>query len=556
MRQCTTRMRRAPGARDESLEQPSGRPPVSGKLRVEGSTTRLFALGALLATLLLPVAAWANAVSQALYTKGLIPFAAEHWNEAYKLFDEAVAADPNDPLAAYYRGLTAGRLGFPDVAKKEIERALRLWPALPGAALDLGIVYFDSQQYPQAEKWLHQAYGQPNDRLPAALFLGISRYRQGDDAGAAKYLAEAARDPQLRPTAQYYSGLVAVRQNRTADATQLFGDVRAAKPSTEIGQVANEYLTTGTTTAPAPAAPAPVVAAPSKPWGVYAGGAFEYDSNVILESTEHEVQPLDGFDSASDGRFVINAGGYYRFLEQPRANVSLSYDLAQSVHFNLREYDLQTHRLRGDFSGRAGTIGYGVASWYQFALLDYEGFVQHGVGMPYVTFYEGRLAATQVFYRILGKDYLEGPSDPLLDGVNNAVGVRQHFLLGATDRTISFGYTFDSEDTFSKVSGGPDDEFSYTGHQLDFLLSSGIAGWVNASLGYLLHYMEYADPSSFNRSGFHRRDTVHQVLAELERPIIPGLSARFWYIGTFDDSNTDEFRYDRHVVHLGVMYAF
>jgi hypothetical protein len=94
------------------------------------------------------------------------------------------------------------------------------------------------------------------------------------------------------------------------------------------------------------------------------------------------------------------------------------------------------------------------------------------------------------------------------------------------------------------------------GQQLDAIVSSGFWGWVNASLGYLFHYEEYADPSSYNLSGFHRRDRIHQVLAELERPIIPGLSARLWYIGTFDDSNTDEFRYDRHVVHLGVMYAF
>lgn len=519
------------------------------------SGTRLYALGALMVTLFVPAATWANAVSQALYTKGLVPFAAEHWNEAYKLFDEAVSADANDPLAAYYRGLCAGRLGFPDVAKKEIERALRLWPALPGAALDLGIVYFDEQKYEPAERWLRQAYEQPNDRFQAALFLGISRYRQGDDAGASQYLGEAAKDPQVRPTAEYYSALVALRQNRVAEAKQLLGDVSATQPRSEIGLIAQEYLTTGTTTAPPTTVAEPVTAPPAKPWGVYAGGAFEYDSNVILASTENSVQPPDSPDKA-DGRFVINAGGYYRFLERQRANISLGYDLAQSVHFSLREYDLQTHRLRGDFSGRVGIVEYGLTSWYQFALLDYEGFVQRGVGIPYVTFYEGRVAATQLYYRILGEDYLDGSSDPLLDGLNNAVGVRQSFLLGATDRTISVGYQFDDENTSSKVSPGNDDEFSYTGHQFDVILRSGIAGWVNASLGYLFHYMEYADPSRFNADGFQRRDRVHQVLAELERPIIPGLSARFWYMGTFDDSNTDEFRYDRHVVHLGVMYAF
>lgn len=520
--------------------------------------TRLVTLAALIVTLLAPSATWANAVSQALYTKGLIPFAAEHWNEAYKLFDEAVTADPNDPLAAYYRGLCAGRLGFPDVAKKEIERALRLWPALPGAALDLGIVYFDSQQYDQAEQWLRQAYENPNDRFQAALFLGISRYRQGDNGGASRYLQEAAKDPQLRPTAEYYSALVALRQNRGPEANQLLSDVRAAQPRSEIGQIANEYLTTGTTTAPPTAPITTAEPALPKPWGVYAGGAFEYDSNVTLAPTENDVVPPDSPGDESDGRFVINAGGFYRVLQRPEATVSLGYDFGQSIHFSLREWDLQTHRIRGDVSGRAGFIGYGLATWYQFSLLDYEGFAHQGVGIPYVTFYEGRIAATQLYYRIRGTDYVAEPSDPFLDGVNNAVGVRQSFLLGAADRTISFGYQFDDESNETvKVDGSKiSDQFSYTGHQFDGLLSAGIAGWVNAVLGYSFHYMEYSEPSSFNLSGFHRRDRVHQVLAGLDRDIIPGLNARFWYIGTFDDSNTDEFRYDRHVVHLGVMYAF
>jgi hypothetical protein len=421
--------------------------------------------------------------------------------------------------------------------------------------LDLGIVYFDAQQYEQAEKWLRQAYEQPNDRFAAALFLGISRYRQGDDAGATQYLNEAAKDPQTRTTAQYYNGLIAVRQNRTAEANQLLGDVRATRPSSEIGQVAEEYLATGTVAAPPTTVAEPAAIPVTKPWGVYAGGAFEYDSNVVLASTENDAQPPDAPDEA-DGRFVIHAGGSYRVFERPRANISLGYDFGQSIHFSLREYDLQTHRLRGDISGRVGAIEYGLASWYQFALLDYEGFVQRGVGIPYVTYYEGQIAATQLYYRILGEDYLDGPSNPLLDGLNNAVGVRQSFLLGAADRTIAFGYQFDDQDTLSKVSGGNDNEFAYTGHRLDAIVNAGIAGWVNTALGYSFHYMEYDDPSSYNASGFHRRDRVHRVLAELERPIIPGLSARLWYIGTFDDSNTDEFRYDRHVVHLGVLYAF
>src|SRR5512139_1120977 len=83
----------------------------------------------------------ANARSQALYAKGLIPFHAGRWDDAYRLFDEAVGADAEDALAVYYRGLTAARRGMTDPAVKDIQLALRLWPDLPGAALDLGVLY-------------------------------------------------------------------------------------------------------------------------------------------------------------------------------------------------------------------------------------------------------------------------------------------------------------------------------------------------------------------------------------------------------------------------------
>jgi hypothetical protein len=44
------------------------------------------------------------------------------------------------------------------------------------------------------------------------------------------------------------------------------------------------------------------------------------------------------------------------------------------------------------------------------------------------------VAATQLYYRFRGEDYLDDVLDPFLDGINNALGVRQCFLLGAADR--------------------------------------------------------------------------------------------------------------------------
>jgi hypothetical protein len=233
-------------------------------------------------------------------------------------------------------------------------------------------------------------------------------------------------------------------------------------------------------------------------------------------------------------------------------NVTLSYDLTQSVHFQLTEYDLQGHRVRADIAAPGGRIQYGFSGWYDFYALDYQSFLQQGVGIPWVTFFEGTVAATQLYYRLTGQDYFRGPLDPFLDNLNHGVGLRQSFLLGAADRFVTLGYEFQARDTFS--SNG--EVFDFLGHQFDLSLQAGLWGFADGVIGYLFNYQDYSEANPRNASGFHRRDPIHQFWIELSRAILPGLRAGFWYIGTIDDSNTDEFRYDRHVVHAGASYAF
>lgn len=507
---------------------------------------------------LLPVPAFANAVSQALYAKGLIPFHAEQWNEAYRLFEEATQADPGDPVATYYRGLAAARLGFPDAARESIERALQLWPELPGAALDLGILHFDAERYDEAEPWLQLAYAEPRDRFVAALFLGLSRFRRGDDVAARRYLLEAEKDPELRPTAQYYDGLLLLRGGKPEEARQRFDSVQAAAPDSELGRVAAEYVLTGRTTPPEEAPPS---APPTKPWAVQAGLGFEYDSNVVLASSNDEVTSPLHIEHKSDGRAVLGAGGHYRILDQPFVKATMSYDFSQSVHFRLTDFDLQGHRVRLDLAAPGDRIQYGLSGWYDFYALDYQSFVQQGVGLPWVTFFQGRVAATQLFYRITGRDYFRGPLDPFLDGINHAAGLRQYFLLGATDRQVGLGYRFDYLDTESfRVEQGEESQsrapFEYRGHQFDVEFDAGLWGLAHGTFGYLFYLQDYVGANPRKSSGFHRRDRTHQFLVAISRPLTPSLTAGIWYAGTIDGSNTKEFRYQRHLLHLGVTFAY
>src|SRR5947207_1226395 len=115
------------------------------------------AIGVALLALGIAAPAPANTRSQQLDAKGLVPFQAQRWQQALQVFTEALAADPDDAVAAYYRGLSQARLGNRPSAISDIERALALDPSLKSALLDLGILYFDSGQYPAAQQWFERA---------------------------------------------------------------------------------------------------------------------------------------------------------------------------------------------------------------------------------------------------------------------------------------------------------------------------------------------------------------------------------------------------------------
>lgn len=522
---------------------------------------RLLAIGAalpLLAALASPLSA--STRSQQLYARALIPFHAQRWSEAHRLLDEAAAADPDDALVAYYRGLTNARLGFPDKAIRDIEHALSLRPDLPPAVLDLGILYFETSQYEPAEQWLQRASSQPSTHFSAALFLGLTKLRAGDPKAAEPLLAEAAKDPALRQSAQYYEGVAFLRAGDTTQGRQLLGQVQLGPADTETAQIAKQYLAV----APATAAPAA-----EKPWSLYGEAGFGYDSNVTLTPDNVTIAPgvklvncytmvngqcrsLDT-KGEEDGFFAVSLGGKYRLFATDLAQGSLGYDFYQSVHFQTASFDLQNHELHLDLSStRRGIFQVGVSGFYDFYMLDYQSFYNQGRGVPWVTFFEGPVAATQVYYQFISQDYSRGPFSPFRDAFNNAVGARQYILLGAADRFASLGYQWDDNDPLSH--NGTD--FAYDDNIIDARVDFGVLDWVHGTVGYAVDLQNYKHDNSRTDYSKQRHDFDNQIVIHFTRELTANLTADLSYFGVINNSNIPDFQYDRNVVEAGVRLYF
>lgn len=503
-------------------------------------------LPVVVAALTLARVAGATYRSELDYTRGLISYHETKWEQAVLAFDEAVKADPQDAAALYYRGLCNARLGFADEARKDLERSLELRPDLPGA-LDLGILYFEQGSSEQAELWLQRAYHEPRSRFPAALFLGLSHFRRGDDGAAHEFFLDAGKDPQLRQTAQYYDALLALRAGRTEEGRQLLVGVGQLNPETEIGRIARQSI----------GEPAAVVtAADEKPWSLGGYIGFEYDSNVPLAANKDQIENSRGIDGKQDGRSVLAVGGAYRILDSNLAQGTLSYGLTQSLHFQANDFDLQGHRLRLDLSSPAGALQYGVTGLYDFYLLHFEKFYQQGLAIPWIAYRESDVTATQLYYRFRSRDYLNDPFDPFRDGYNNAVGLRQFFLLGAVGRQLSAGYQWEDENPISDDGN----DFEYSAHQIDLRFDFEVFDWASGVAGYLFRFEDYqfrnsrtGSPPAFGR---RRHDRQQQLVLHFERPLIPHLIGEVEYLGVINDTNIDEFEYNRHVLSAAIRVEF
>lgn len=484
----------------------------------------------------------ANVASQVHYSRGLISFHQARWSEALAAFDQAVQADPRDARARYYRGLTHARLGDSRRAVEDIEAALREDPNLPHAQLDLGIAYLSLGEWAPAVAALERAYKTKEERWVAAFFLGLALYQQQRLDEALRYFEEAQADPEVRAAAAYYAGLIHTKREREDVARPLFETVVRELPGSEIAAASQRYLARGGRTGTG-----------QKPWWVYGRGAFEYDSNVSIGPKDNPPSVAQDITEKSDGRVVVGAGLRYTLWDDADWSAALGYDLSQSVHFDLRRFDLQGHKLSGELAVYRPAWSAGLGAGYAFYALDYQSFFHEGLVTPWLTWHATETAATQAFVAFRGRDFFRRPYDPGRDARNYGPGLRQYFSLGRPDRMLVLGYQYELEDT---VSNGPQGRtFDYQGHELRIETSWTWAETWNLQAGYAFRNHSY----DHRESGFgmrKRSDDAHEFALSARYPLGQAVALNAAYIGQIHDSNVKVFEYDRHILSVGVQVVY
>jgi hypothetical protein len=479
----------------------------------------------------------ASEESKRLYSLGLVQFHAGRMQEARSLFDRAVAADPSDMYARYYRGVTRARLNDDRGAIEDL-RAVAESHAVKQAPLELGVVLVQAGEYEQAIPWLEEAQKVPTLDARASLFLGIAQLRVGRTAAARQSLQRAEeKDTTLRLSARYYRGIAAFQDGKWSDAERDFEYVAAYDPETEMGREAASFLQK-------------IRSGQYANWEVYGIFGLQYDSNVILGPSNGTLNDLAlealNISNQADGRGVITVGGVYIPWRTETVELSVGYEFYQSLQFQLTDFNLQDHRPGMQGVINAGIFQFGLLGRYDYYFIsDEQSFLQEATAVPWVAINEGDNARTEVFFRFRYRDFKK-LAYQIRDAENYEAGFRQFYTFGLPERYAAVGFRYDNESPTQ--SGG--DVFAYNGYEGDVGGGWSFPLGITAELEYSYRYEDYAPQSN------GRRDNENLVLFALSKPINEYLAVSAGYFGDFNNSNQAAFEYTRNVGSLTLDVRF
>jgi tetratricopeptide (TPR) repeat protein len=511
------------------------------------------ALVVVTALLALAGSAQGSVKSKMLYSRGVIELNAGRTQAALDLFNQAVAEDPSDGYALYYRGVTRGQLGDHDGAISDLTAALNAQPTLKRAALELGIALVQKEEFDDAMPLLERARESPELKARASFFLGVCRLRRGEyNRSRQLFETAAAADEKLANSAHYYEGIIAYRQGDRPKAIEHFQAVVDKAPESQIAGEARKLIEALETTA--------------RPWQLYAGTAFQWDSNVEL-GPNSTVPALGGgtaefISGKSDGRWLFNLGGSYRLLDWERVTLALGYDFYQSLHFQETQFNIQNHAQIMDLQYSTNYVDMGVAARHDFTLRETDKFLQSGTVLPWVSVPTGEWAETQASFRFLVNDFYGGVEAggndadfDLRDAYNYAGALREVFDLGAA-RYLWLGYRFDQEDPVGDTDTGSQ-AFAYDGHQVETGFSWTLPSAYGMEGGYSYRYELYdnasREPDAMGDPTLpQRRDNIHGVYFLIHVPLPAffepvNFEMTCGVLSTFNNSNQTAFDYERLV---------
>src|SRR5713226_873508 len=500
--------------------------------------------------------------------QAILAYEGRRYDEALGYLEEALAQEPKNVEALYYKGLVLMAQQKTEAAVEPLERARTLAPTDFSVRFLLGVAYFSLERYDQAEPLLTPIFTERPQTEGVGYYVGLMRYRKKDYQGALRaFQSERSTNPNIQQLAKFYAGLTLAILGLPEQAT---AEVDAAL-----------RLQTGSAlTGPAERIRDSLASARDAERRFHAEVrvGFLYDSNVaVVPQPSHDptAESLRGRKTATPGELGALRLDY-AWLRRGPWESTVTYSFFQTYNNRLPSFNVQNHLVAGALSYRAavGAMPFQVGAQYSWDYLSLgtNDFLQRHTATLFGTLVENQGNLTTLLARFQNKDFYATPgqlADEDRDAPNWMVGFTHVFRFAQDKHYVRVGYQFDYENADGR-------NYTYAGNRS---LAGGqyTLPWGSTRLkdDFDLQQRHYLHANSIlpvvNPSTREREDTeqnhvfrIEQVLAKNLGPTSIGcaptapcpLTLAAEYQRTVADSNLAVYSFNRNVWSLTLSWQY
>ncbi len=345
----------------------------------------------------------------------------------------------------------------------------------------------------------------------------------------------------MEGTAQYYRGLAFYASEHDRLARVSFERAVHTDPEAPLAGQAQRYLKAIENRKHAP-----------RLFQLQGNIGFEYDDNVVLEPNDDVLE----FGEQRDGRTVFSLAAKLTPVRQRDWQLGATYDLFQSMHVTLGNFNVQSHTLGLFTQHQWGRITFRGAVNYNATLLDLDYFSNGFTLQPSLV-----VRQTDTLFAVIStslnwtryNDTLSEFEDSGVrgrDGHLVRAGLRQAMLFNQKKSSVSLGYQYEG----SRNDGT---DWEYDSHNITLGLYTPLWWDITLYLDGAYHYRDYLNVNSFDQHPLsvltaedqrERRDDRLTGSVALVRGIGSSLTLSLNYVHTRNRSNLNFFDYRRNVV--------
>ena len=437
--------------------------------------------------------------------------------------------------------------------------------AREGASLETGLADFKNENYEEAIPALLHAFDADPTSASTALHIGLAYKETLDYQQSKVYLNKALLlDPSIEKTYGHLGEVLYATNARNELEELLLKAKEKGVSSSQISYLKGlVHLSKGhkirgksklnSLIASEPGSEAATLARKAKESIKKGKGrlklglaySYQYDDNVMLKPS-HDVPGVD-ISNESDGRSVISARLDYSTSFDNFA-IKTNYSFYQSIHDDLKELDVQGHRISLTPSKKTGKGTLSLMAGYEHYTVDSGGYLEVLSLRPLYTHSLGNKSWLNFTAGVASRDFLRTPLNQYedRDGTNINFGLGYLVSYGDKGGTLQIKYSFDKSNTDGA-------NWKSRGNKGGIMLKYPLANRLSLNLNAGYYHKNYKNiHTTFAKK---RRDRIYALNSSLKYKH-ENLILKLAYTYSKADSNISVYDYDRRIFGVSVEAVF